>query len=290
MEGKGEGKARTEGKPYAFSVDAVPFAPNLEQIPIPGVTPIPQWGASPPQYMAEMGNPYATHYGMGAVMGGVPMMTTEREGLSVHAEPWSPVPELNPLENLVVDIVPPTWTTVDYLGVEVPAPMPIIVKKDDSISMFVHLFSVYPRNDRQVHIDLYNYQCARCPLKTLFGRISSRKADIILRNVSPDIPPLCIAHMIEQITKARITALCVNEADLAQFDVWLDKPNMSSAVVNALSGTLWTCPMFHGFAAYPKNAKAKALLEDYMAKLRDSLPADEGTPIYPLTFVEARSH
>ncbi|CCW69725.1 unnamed protein product [Phytomonas sp. Hart1] len=215
----------------------------------------------------------------------------EKEGLSIYAKPWRPPSEtvLDPIivDDKVTDFTPPSFLKVEQGGTGVYVPAPII-SKEVSDNIFVHVSTVIPRTNLSAEFKLINYLCGRCPLKSLFGRLSSRKADVNLRNIAPDIPPLCIAHLIEQQIKAKVTAIYYNDADGSQYDIWLDKPNISSHVVEMINERLWTCPMFHGFAVLLKGEESKTYLKNYLDALKKS-EYSKKCP-YPLSFVEVKEH
>lgn len=290
-------------KPHTFSVDAPPFDPSSfgakvqvnssgahDELAPNNAT---QWGFQQ-SYMVGYANDVglytpANPFGPSASLNSV-KREGDKEGLSVHAKPWSPCPEktVGPAPEVnFVDITPVTWVKVDLLGKEVMGPAPLI-SKEASNNLFIHSFVVVPRKNIGVELELFNYLCSRCPLRTLFGKLSSRKADVILRNIAPDVPPLCIAHLVEQITNTKVAALYVNVAEGTQYALWLEKPNMSSQVVNTISGTLWMSPMYHGFAVFPKNDEAKKFLGEYLAVLKASCE-DDKCP-FPFCFIEAKEH
>lgn len=323
---KSEEKAPTQGSPasktHTFSVDAPPFDPSKVGMgfnkhfqgpimPDGGDAGMNTSGAASWEYqqymlmMSGMGGmpmyppppppppPPMAPYQTPAVAGPPPPTTRrepgEKEGLSVHAKPWSPFPETapeTPVDDSVVDIAPAKLVARETQGKEVFAPA-LMISKEASNNLFVHSFTIVPKKKKDIELEFYNYLCARCPLKTLYGKLSSRKADVTLRNVAGDVPPLCVAHLIEQITKAKVTSLCVND-DFTQYEVWLDKPNMSSQVVNSLSGNLWTCPLFHGYAVFPKGDASKNYLKEYLDQFKSSPHYSKSA--YPLAFVEAKEH
>ncbi|CCW63942.1 unnamed protein product, partial [Phytomonas sp. EM1] len=216
---------------------------------------------------------------------------TEKEGLSVYAKPWRPfsegVVDAITVDDKVIDFAPPSFLKVQLGGAEVSAPAPII-SKEVADNIFVHVTTVIPRANLSTEFKLLYYLCGRCPLRSLFGRLSSRKADVSLRNIAPDIPPLCIAHLMEQLIKIKVAAIYYNEADSSQYDVWFDKPNVSSHVVEVINERLWTSPMFHGFAVLLKGEESKTFLKNYLDELKKSEQSKKCP--YPLSFVEVKEH
>lgn len=214
-----------------------------------------------------------------------------KESLSAFAKPWSPHPEVTvstipPPENEVA-IHPGSWTSSVVEGKEVQTPSPMVPKESNNNS-FAHSFSIHPKGLKSVELEVFNYVCGRCPLKTLYGRLSSRQPDVTMRNVAMDVPPLCVAHLIEQITKAKVTALCVNEVEGTHYDIWLDKPNMAPVLTESISGCVWTCPMHHGYAVLGKGEEGKKYLRNYVERLKDSKP--EGPNVYEVALVEVKEH
>ncbi|GET87624.1 hypothetical protein, conserved [Leishmania tarentolae] len=217
--------------------------------------------------------------------------TTGKDSLSAYAKPWSPHPEVtvNPIvaPDNEVAIHPGSWSAITVDGKEVIAPSPMVPRKSNT-NLFAHSFSIHPKGLKTVELELLNYTCARCTLKTLYGRLSSRQPDVTMRNVSVDVPPLCIAHLIEQITKAKVTALHLNESEGPHYDIWLDKPNLSTQLVEFISGSLWATPMHHGYAVMGKNEEGKRYLRNYVERLRDSKPS--GSNVYDVALVEVKEH
>jgi hypothetical protein len=294
----------------AFNVDAKPFSPvTLADPAIQGAlvgdtsglsVKVGQWGNQPFVTLPHI--PPAAPIGVGqvsyTVQGSTPAPAVRKEGtgakepLSAFAKPWSPHPEVTvvapipPPENEVA-VHPGSWSTSTVEGKDVQTPSPMI-PKEMSNNSFTHSFSIHPKGLKTVELELFNYVCLRCPLKTLYGRLSSRQPDVTMRNVVMDIPPLCVAHLIEQITKAKVTALCVNDAEGTHYDIWLDKPNMAPVLVESISGCVWTCPMHHGYAVLGKGEEGKKYIRNYVERLRDSRP--EGSNVYEVALVEVKEH
>lgn len=232
---------------------------------------------------------------MGLAMGLPPAPSKEgTDGLSIHAKPWTPsaataTAAAPPAKNNKVDIARASWVkteVVSHTSMDAPAP---IMPKNYEVNPFEHSFVILSNEEPHVELEVYNYKCARCPLRTLFGRLSSRKADLTIANVAHDIPPVCLAHLLEQVTKTRVVALVPSDhSDARHYDLWLEKTSACSAFISALNGMLWTCPMFHGFAVAAKNEKAQAFMKEYLKQLQDMPESD--TSLYPLTFVEAKEH
>lgn len=217
--------------------------------------------------------------------------STGKDSLSAYAKPWSPHPEVAvapivPTESEVA-IHPGSWAAMTVDGKEVMAPSPM-VPKETSNNLFAHSCSIHPKGLKSVELELFKYACARCTLKTLYGRLSSRQPDVTMRNVCVDVPPLCVAHLIEQITKAKVTALHLNESEGSHYDIWLDKPTMSAQLVESMSDCVWTTPMSHGYAVVGKNDEGKRYLRNYVDRLRDSKPA--GANAYDVALLEVREH
>ncbi|KAG5481836.1 hypothetical protein LSCM4_06912 [Leishmania orientalis] len=217
--------------------------------------------------------------------------TSGKDSLSAYAKPWSPhpevaVPPVGVSEN-EVNIHPGSWSAMTVDGKEVITPSPMVTRKS-STNLFAHSVSIHPKGLKGVELELFNYTCARCTLKTLYGRLSSRQPDVTMRNVSVDVPPLCIAHLIEQITKAKVTALHLNESEGTHYDIWLDKPNLSAQLVEYISGSVWATPMHHGYAIMGKNEEGKRYLRSYVERLRESKPA--GSNVYDVALVEVKEH
>nr|CAJ2470556.1 unnamed protein product [Leishmania braziliensis] len=293
----------------AFNVDAKPFSPvSLSdptlQATLVGETngvsiKIGQWSPQPfvpishisPAIPANVAHvPYAApaHAPAPAVKKEI---TTGKDSLSAFAKPWSPHPEVTVTPIVIpeseVIIHPGSWSATIVDGKEVIAPSPMVLRKS-STNLFAHSFFIHPKGLKTVELELFNYSCARCTVKTLYGRLSSRQPDATMRNVSVDVPPLCVAHLIEQITKVKVTALHLNESEGAHYDIWLDKPNMSTQLVELISGNLWATPMHHGYAVMGKNEEGKRYLRSYVERLRDSKPA--GSNVYDTALVEVKEH
>ncbi|KPI83959.1 hypothetical protein ABL78_6990 [Leptomonas seymouri] len=288
----------------AFNVDAKPFSPGTLADPaIQGTLveangisiKVGQWGNQPFVTMPHISptapvNVVQVPYSVPSAMQSAPVRkegAVVKESLSAFAKPWSPHPEVTvptipPPENEVA-IHPGSWVTINVEGKDMQAPSPMVPKETTNNS-YAHSYCVHPKGLKTVELELFNYVCGRCPLKTLYGRLSSRQPDVTIRNVVMDIPPLRIAHLIEQITKAKVTALCANEADGTHYDIWLDKPNMAPVLVDSISGCVWTCPMYHGYAVLGKGEEGKKYLRNYVERLNDSRP--EGSNVYEVALVE----
>ncbi|KAG5508198.1 hypothetical protein JKF63_05453 [Porcisia hertigi] len=217
--------------------------------------------------------------------------TAGKDSLSAYAKPWNPHPEVTVTPIVApeneVSIHPGSWSSTTVDGKQVITPSPMMPRKS-STNLFAHSFSVHPKGLKAVELEIFNYTCGRCILRTLYGRLSSRQPDVTMRNVSVDVPPLCVAHVIEQITKAKVTALHLNESDGAHYDIWLDKPNLAAQLVELMSGCLWTTPMHHGYAVLGKTEEGKRYLRSYVDRLRDSKPA--GSNVYDVALVEVKEH
>ncbi|KAG5481528.1 hypothetical protein LSCM1_05547 [Leishmania martiniquensis] len=217
--------------------------------------------------------------------------TSGKDSLSAYAKPWSPHPEMAVPSMVVseneVAIHPGSWSAMTVDGKEVVTPSPMITRKS-STNLFAHSVSVHPKGLKTVELELFNYTCGRCTLRTLYGRLSSRQPDVTMRNISVDVPPLCVAHLIEQITKAKVTALHLNESEGTHYDIWLDKPNLSAQLVESISGSVWAAPMHHGYAVMGKNEEGKRYLRNYVERLRDSKPV--GGNVYDVGLVEVKEH
>lgn len=217
--------------------------------------------------------------------------TTGKDSLSAYAKPWSPHPEVTVTPLVASDnevaIHPGSWAGMTVDGKEVITPSPMVPRKS-STNLFAHSFSVHPKGLKSVELELFSYTCGRCTLRTLYGRLSSRQPDVTMRNVSVDVPPLCIAHLIEQIAKAKVTALHLNESEGPHYDIWLDKPNLSTQLVEYISGSVWATPMHHGYAVMGKNEEGKRYLRNYVERLRDSKPP--GPNVYDVALVEVKEH
>ncbi|KAL7704567.1 hypothetical protein N2W54_002324 [Lotmaria passim] len=310
-EAKGEPKSPNSLRKQkaAFNVDAKPFSPVTLADPVMQATlvgeanglsiKVGQWGNQPfvalphisPTAPVSVGQ---VPYSIPATVQPQPIRkegSGAKESLSAFAKPWSPHPEVAvatvpPLENEVT-IHPGSWSTTNVEGKDVQTPSPM-VPKEASNNSFAHSFSIHPKGLKNVELELYNYICGRCPLKTLYGRLSSRQPDVTMRNVVMDIPPLCVAHLIEQVTKAKVTALCVNEVEGTHYDIWLDKPNMAPVLTESMSGCVWTCPMHHGYAVLGKGEEGKKYLRNYVERLKDSRP--EGSNVYDVALVDVKEH
>lgn len=242
-------------------------------------------------------NPNATPF----LVGGLSQSTSgrkdgsgEKDGLSVHAKPWSPIPEsetIGPSEYFV-EVASPSWTIAKIDGREVAAPSPM-VSKEFSHTLLAHPQTIKPKGTSGVELEFMSYLCGRCPLKTLFGKLSSRKADVTLMNVAVDVPPLCLAHLVEQVTTAKVTALYVNDAENFQYELWLDKPTFASQVVETVTGALWTCPMLHGYAVVAKDNASKKFLSNYVQSLKEKMPTESLPPgafLYSAALIDAKDH
>ncbi|KAK7195065.1 hypothetical protein NESM_000429400 [Novymonas esmeraldas] len=302
---------RTPVKPQkaAFNVDAKPFSPVSVSDPTLQTTlvgesnglsiKIGQWSPQPfvpIQHMSPTAPVNVSHL---PYIPPVPVpapvvkkeVTAGKDSLSAYAKPWSPHPEVAvapvvPPENEIA-IHPGSWAPVIVEGREVTAPSPM-VPRDSNSNLFAHSFSLHPKGLKSVELELFNYNCARCTLRTLYGRLSSRQPDVTMQNVSVDVPPLCVAHLIEQITKAKVTALHLNESEGSHYDIWLDKPNLSAQLVESVSGCVWASPMHHGYAVMGKNDEGRKYLRNYVERLRDSRPG--GPNVYDVALVEVKEH
>ncbi|KPA76175.1 hypothetical protein ABB37_07935 [Leptomonas pyrrhocoris] len=293
----------------SFNIDAKPFSPGTLADPAMQRTlvsdpnglsiKVGQWGNQPFVPMPHI-SPVAP-VSVGQVPFAVPGATQPpsvrkegpgvKESLSAFAKPWSPHPEVTvapipPPENEVA-IHPGSWTVANVEGKDIQTPSPM-VPKDMSSNSYAHSYSIHPKGLKNVELELFNYVCGRCPLKTLYGRLSSRQPDVTMRNVAMDVPPLCVSHLIEQVTKAKVTALCVNEMEGSHYDIWLDKPNMAPVLLESMSDCVWTCPMFHGFAVVGKGEEGKKYLRNYVERLNDSRP--EGSNVCKVALVEVKEH
>lgn len=220
---------------------------------------------------------------------GAPIMRLpyQRETTMYDGQQWSAVAEGaagRRKASKMVEINHALWVPVEAFGKKGTAPA-LLFPRDVTISPFEHMYCVYPSDALDVELELYFYLCSRCSLKTLYGRLSSRKADLVISGIAQDIPPISIAHLIEQITTAKIVALIVSDTETYQIEMWIERPNQASQVVSILECGLWTCPMFHGYAVYCKNERNKQYVEAYLERLR-KLPGAEQT-IYPTCFAEA---
>ncbi|EAN98659.1 hypothetical protein C3747_23g110 [Trypanosoma cruzi] len=205
----------------------------------------------------------------------------EKGSLSIHAKPWSPSPEtgLNQKEGDTYTHLKKGWVKVPYRGEMVIAPVAFKEIAND----FVHSLTVRPIEKPRIHLELYNYHCARCATHSFFGRLSCRDADVILKGIAGDIPPLCVAHLIEQVTGAVVCAL-FTKGDCLDYEIWLETPDKAAHFAKTISDAMWTCPMFHGYAVHTKTEEEKAFLHEYISSLKDDFP--EETP-YPMRCVEA---
>ncbi|AYU77838.1 hypothetical protein LdCL_170013300 [Leishmania donovani] len=293
----------------AFNIDAKPFSPVSLSDPALQATlvgkanglsiKIGQWSPQPFVPIAHLSPTAPVNVGhipyVSPALPPAPAVKKEtatgKDSLSAYAKPWSPHPEVTvtPVvagENEVA-IHPGSWSATTVDGKEVITPSPMVPRKS-STNLFAHSFSIHPKGLKSVELELFNYACARCTLRTLYGRLSSRQPDVTMRNVSVDVPPLCIAHLIEQITKAKVTALHLNESEGPHYDIWLDKPNLSTQLVEFISGSLWATPMHHGYAVMGKNEEGKRYLRNYVERLRDSKPP--GPNVYDVALVEVKEH
>ncbi|KAG8341190.1 hypothetical protein TRVL_07981 [Trypanosoma vivax] len=205
----------------------------------------------------------------------------EKGSLSAYAKPWSPTTEsgFSQAGDDGYTQLKQEWSRVPYRGEMVVAPLPF----KEMTNLFVHSLTVKPLTKPRIQLELFNYLCARCTTRTFFGRLSCREADITLRWVADDVPPLRIAHLIEQITDVPVCALFI-EKNSDKYELWLEKPEKATHVVETISGALWTCPMFHGYAVHTKTDEEKEFLLNYITSLKEGFP--ETSP-YPMRFVEA---
>ncbi|RNE99936.1 uncharacterized protein Tco025E_08996 [Trypanosoma conorhini] len=205
----------------------------------------------------------------------------EKGGISIHAKPWSPSPEtgLSPKEGDTYTHLKKGWVKVPYRGEMVIAPVAFKEIAND----FVHSLTVKPIEKPRIQLELYNYHCARCATHSFFGRLSCRGADVILKGIAGDIPPLCVAHLLEQVTGAVVCAL-FTEGDYLDYEIWLENPDKANFFAKTISDAMWTCPMFHGYAVHTRTEDGKAFLHEYISSLKDDFP--EETP-YPMRCVEA---
>ncbi|AAZ12743.1 hypothetical protein, conserved [Trypanosoma brucei brucei TREU927] len=204
----------------------------------------------------------------------------EKGSLSIHAKPWSPTPDsgLSQKDGDTYIQLKKGWTKVDYHGAPAVAPVPFM----EMSSLFVHSLTVRPLDKPRIHLEIFNYLCARCATKSFFGRLTCRGPDVILKFVADDVPPLRVAHLIEQVTGATVSALFTET--IGEYELWLERSDTASHVIDVVSGALWTCPMFHGYAVYAKCDDEKTFLRDYINSLVEGFP--EQTP-YPMRFVTA---
>ncbi|ORC87786.1 uncharacterized protein TM35_000201950 [Trypanosoma theileri] len=323
-EGSESSKVLKEGDPTAqhtFSVDAAPFEPNVsaplfmpekwqyssstvqEQSAPPGINQ--SWTYSPQYYdmMMRMNLPAMVHAnallssglrrysGTPIVRASSPvkknnnsseaMKRMEKGSLSVYAKPWSPTPEggLTQGENDAYCHLKKEWVKVSYRGEMVVAPLAFM----ETNNIFVHSFTLRPLEKPGVQFQIFNYLCGRCTTRSFFGRLSCRNADVTLKGIAGDIPPLRIAHLIEQVTGVVVSAL-FTEGDYTEYELWLEKPEKATHVVNTVSGALWSCPMFHGYAVHAKTDEDKKFLNEYITSIKNIFP--EPSP-YPMCCVEA---
>ncbi|RNE96369.1 hypothetical protein TraAM80_09834 [Trypanosoma rangeli] len=205
----------------------------------------------------------------------------EKAGISIHAKPWSPSPEtgLRQKEGDAYIHLKKGWVRVPYRGEMVISPVAFKEIAND----FVHSLTVKPIEKPRIQLELYNYHCARCASHSFFGRLSCRGADVTLKGIAGDIPPLCVAHLLEQVTGNVVCAL-FTEGDYLNYEVWLENPDKANVFAKTISDAMWTCPMFHGYAVHTKTEDGKAFLHEYISSLKDDFP--EETP-YPMRCVEA---
>ncbi|KAH9599283.1 hypothetical protein LSM04_003389 [Trypanosoma melophagium] len=322
-EGSESSKVLKEGDPTAqhtFSVDAAPFEPNAnaplyapekwsysssavqEQLAPPGLSQ--SWGYAAQGYdMMRVSIPamlQATAFLNSGLRryGGTPIVRAsspvkksinatetvkrmEKGSLSVHAKPWSPTPESGPNQREAENYchLQKEWVKVSYRGKMVVAPLPFM----ETNNLFVHSFTIRPIEKPALQFQIFNYLCGRCTTRSFFGRLSCRNADVTLKGIAGDIPPLRIAHLIEQVTGVVVSAL-FTEGDYSEYELWLEKPEKATHIVNTVSGALWSCPMFHGYAVHTKTDEEKKYLNEYITSIKEILP--EPSP-YPMCCVEA---
>lgn len=208
--------------------------------------------------------------------------SNQKDKLSALANPWSPDTAISTEKSISV----PAAAAVDivFQGSTLKAPAPIL-KGDTDCNAFVHCFIRSVQQHPGIKLEFYNYSCGLCPLKSIFGRLSSRRADLCLKNVPMDVPPLCVAHLVERMTNSPVLAIAVSGSDNGQYDLWFEKAGATAPSVQSMS-SIWMCPFFHGFAVYPLNANSAAFLQQHLKNLSDL--GVIASDIYPLSFVEAK--
>lgn len=215
---------------------------------------------------------------------GFPSVTEqENERLSVHAKPWVPgtgvYPESNPVDKSREIEVSDKIRMIKYMGKDLAAPVFIDIPLEEPIDTFE---TVRPKSHPGVKLQVYFYYSHIRTAKTYYGKISSRKADVTLKNIPADIPPLCVGRVIENIVNGigKLIALHFSDLDGYHYDIWLDKAGSANQVVERLCNSLWTFPMSHGYAVFfPGGAEKKFVhefIEGFYAQdfgTREVLPA-----------------
>lgn len=158
---------------------------------------------------------------------------------------------------------------------------------EESIDIFE---SVRPQGYPNVELRLYYYSSQIRTAKAYYGKISSRKADVTLRNVALDVPPLCFSRIIEHIVNnvGKLIAIHFSESDGPHFDIWLDKAGTAGSVAEKLSNSLWTLPMGRGYAVYLKGPAERTFFKHFSETFSSNVSGDEKK--FPILLVNAKKN
>lgn len=126
--------------------------------------------------------------------------------------------------------------------------------------------TIRPSTNPNLELRVYTYLSELRTAKAHYGKISSRRADITIKNVPVDVPPLCISRIVEDIIgpAGRLIAINFSDIDEYHYDIWLDKNTPVSAVVDQLANSLLAFPMSHGYAVYFKGEGERKFIADYL--------------------------
>lgn len=216
---------------------------------------------------------------------------TEAERLSIHAKPWTPneVYEDTGRAGKVKEIdVSYDIRMIEYMGKELAAPIFI---NSGSLEETIDTFeTVRPLSHPDAELHIYYYPSQIRTAKAYYGKISSRKADVTLRNIPADVPPLCASRIIENIVSSvgKLIAIYFSDIDGYHYDIWLDKAGTAPVVVEKLSNSLWTFPMSHGYAVYFKGDAEKKFVNEYIEKFSSQDFGD--SEVLPALLVEAKKN
>lgn len=219
----------------------------------------------------------------------------ERLSMSVNAKPWDPKDAFAVNRSGKSKLIDVSFEIckIEYMGKKLSAPIFLnFPSKPGPLEETLETFeTVNPSSDPKVELQVYFYPSQIRTAKAYYGKISSRKADVTLRNIPADVPPLCASRIIENIvnTVGKLIAIFFSDSDGYHYDIWLDKAGSAAGVVEKLSNSLWTFPMSHGYAVYCKGDAEKKFVEDYIEKF--SAQKNFGTDeVLPALLVEAKKN
>eukprot|EP00796_Vickermania_ingenoplastis_P011182 gene11182-7759_t len=249
------------GSQFAFKMNNVPTGEGRTlSVAAPPFEPSPQWQGIGPQTV--------TH-----PISNASAIDAENERLSVHAKPWNPKEAFDDSSRSgkAKEIeVSYGIRTIDYMGRKLAAPIFIdFPMKPGCFEETLDTFeTVRPTTHPNVELHVYFYPSQIRTAKAYYGKISSRKADVTLRNIPADVPPLCASRIIENIVSnvGKLIAIHFSDTDGYHYDIWLDKAGTAPMVVEKLSNSLWTFPMSHGYAVYFKGDNEKRYAQEYIEK------------------------